>query len=137
MGKEIIGNVFKNLVGYFAIVFVGKFIIEKIYAPVGSIPWCFAFGNYSKMLILMILAYVLYFSAASFIAENSTDGSGKFAVLVILIFAILKMYGDISDAAGTAENINLGFTLKYLLFAMPETLRIIATFHAMKERLTS
>ena len=89
------------------------------------------------MLILMILAYVLYFSAASFIAENSTDGSGKFAVLVILIFAILKMYGDISDAAGTAENINLGFTLKYLLFAMPETLRLIATFHAMKERLTS
>ena len=46
MSKEIIGNVFKNLVGYFAIVFVGEFIIKKIYAPVGSISWCFAFGNH-------------------------------------------------------------------------------------------
>ena len=135
MSKEIIGNVFKNLVGYFAIVFVGEFIIEKIYAPVGSIPWCFAFGNYSKMLILMILAYALYFLAASFIAENSTDGSGKFAVLVIVIFAILKMYWKINiEAAEMAKDVDLGFTLTYLLFAMPETLRIIATFHAMKQR---
>lgn len=133
MNGKIIGNVLKNLVGYAVIVFVGEFIIAKIYAPVDSIPWCFAFGNYFKMLILMILAYALYFLAASFIAENSNDGSGKFAMWAIFVFAVCEMYFDINDAAGTKDGMAYAASaISYMLFALPETLRIIATFHALK-----
>ena len=135
MNSKIIGNVFKNLVGYFVIVFVGTFIIDKIFSPLDDIPLYIVKGQYLKTLILAAFAYALYFLAASFIAENSTDGSGKFAVLVIVIFAILKMYWKINiEAAEMAKDVDLGFTLTYLLFAMPETLRIIATFHAMNQR---
>ena len=135
MNSKIIGNVFKNLVGYFVIVFVGTFIIDKIFSPLDDIPLYILKGQYLKTLILAAFAYALYFLAASFIAENSTDGSGKFAVLVIFIYAVFNMYGDINYVAGTAEGARyVGSAIAYMLYALPETLRIIATFHAMNQR---
>ncbi len=38
MNENIIVAVLKNLVGYFVMVFVGEFILEKIFAPVEAIP---------------------------------------------------------------------------------------------------
>lgn len=135
MNSKIIGNVFKNLIGYVAIVVVGTFIIDKIFSPIDDIHLYIEKGQYLKTLILAAFAYALYFLAASFIAETSTDGSGKFAVSVIFIYAVLKMYFDIGDVAGTDEGARyVGTAIVYMIYALPETLRIIATFHAMNQR---
>ena len=135
MSKEIIGNVFKNLVGYVVIVFVGTFIIDKIFSPISDIHLYIAKGQYLKTLILAAFAYALYFLAASFIAENSTDGSGKFAMWVIFIYAVFDMYIGISEVAGTDEGARYVSTaIFYMIYMLPDTLMIIATFHAMKQR---
>lgn len=123
MNKNGITDVLGNLIFYFVIVFVGEFILAKIFAPVEAIPVFLADGNYFKMLLLMFLAYALYLFAAMSTIGGSFDDSGKVAVAVIFIFSAYNMYDDISNATST---------IRYMLFAIPETLRIIATFHAMR-----
>lgn len=124
MNKNGTNNVLGELIFYFVIVFVGEFILAKIFAPVEAIPVFLADGNYFKMLLLMFLAYALYLFAAMSTIEGSSDDSGKVAVAVIFIFSVYNMYNDISDSTES--------TIRYMFFAIPETLRIIATFQAMR-----
>ena len=43
------------------------------------------------------------------------------------------MYGDINEAAGMREGLDYaGTAIGYMIYALPETLRIVATFHALK-----
>lgn len=133
MKDNIIVGALKNLVGYAVIVFIGTFIIEKIFAPFDAIPWCLLGGKYFKALVLSVLAYILYFAAAAFIAEESRDGSGKVVISAILIFSAYSMYGDINEAAGMKQGLDYaGTAIGYMIYALPETLRIVATFHALK-----
>ena len=133
MKDNIIVGALKNLVGYAVIVFVGTFIIEKIFAPFDAIPWCLLGGKYFKALILAVLAYTLYFVAAQFIVEQSHDGSGTVVMFAIFIFSAYSMYGDINEAAGMREGLDYaGTAIGYMIYALPETLRIVATFHALK-----
>ena len=59
MKDNIIVDVLKNLVGYFAIVLIGTFIIEKIFAPFDAIPLYLVYGKYFKAFGLAVLAYFL------------------------------------------------------------------------------
>lgn len=122
MNKDAIFDILGHLILYFVIVFVGEWIIAKMFAPVEAIPFLIAFDKYFKAFGLAFLAFLLYLIAAVVTAEG--DDTGKFVVSMIFIFSVYSMYDDVSNATES--------TIRYMFFAIPETLRIIATFCALR-----
>lgn len=127
---NFIGNVIKNLFIYFLMIFIGEYIMAKIFEPVELIPWCLVYGKYFKAFCLAIIAFLLYFIAAGAVmAQDKYDDNGKFVMFVIFIYSVYGMYEEINQVAGSAEGLRyLGTAIGYMLFAIPDTLRIIATF---------
>lgn len=132
MKGDIIFSVFKNMAGYFALVFVGTWLVGKIFTPLDAIPLCLIHGQYFKALFLAFLTYVIYFMAAAFIAETSTDGSGKFVVFVIGAFLLWSLIGDIREVTDNFEKISLVFAC--LIFLMKDVVQVVATFHGLTSK---
>ena len=131
MKGDIVFSVFLNMAGYFALVFVGTWIVGKIFTPLDAIPLCLIHGQYLKALFLAFLTYAIYFVAALFIAGASTDGSGKFVVFVIGAFLLWNLIGDIREITDNFDKISLVFAC--LIFMMKDVVQIIATFHGFAE----
>lgn len=132
MNESVIFSVFKNMAGYFALVFVGSWLVGKIFTPLDAIPLCLIHGQYFKALFLAFLTYVIYFVAAAFIAETSTDGSGKFVVFVVGAFLLLSLIGDIREVTDNFEKMSLVFAC--LIFLMKDVVQVIATFHGLSSK---
>lgn len=132
MNESVIFSVFKNMPGYFALVFVGSWLVGKIFTPLDAIPLCLIHGQYFKALFLAFLTYVIYFVAAAFIAETSTDGSGKFVVFVVGAFLLLSLIGDIREVTDNFEKMSLVFAC--LIFLMKDVVQVIATFHGLSSK---
>ena len=141
MGDKL-ANVFQNALGYFAVVFVGTWIVEAILGPSKEIEGFSAFQvcllqwSFFRAFLILFVMYAVYAAAAAAIVHTSNDGSGKTAVIIIGVFLFLKVVTDIRDLLidDTGAVASSGLTFAVLIFSLQDIAQIIATIHGLNSK---
>ena len=116
--------------------FIASWLAEKFFYDFGEICILILDGKIMKGLLLAVLAYGVYYACACAIMHSGSANSGKVAVMVIVAFSLYGVYQDIQEYAGAKHVAEfIGTTIVYLLCTIDDTLRIIATLHAMNDEL--
>ena len=126
-------NFLECLIGYFVAIFIASWLAEKYFYAFSNIKILFLDGKILKALLLAAVTYGVYYGCAAMVMDLGGD-DGKGVIAIILIFSLYGVYQDIKEVAGNKEGLEfVGTTVLYLLYTIEDTLRIVATLHAVND----